>query len=435
MDIPINLVYQQHYLPTKRCRLERIRFINDTATITIPEPSAEEFPAAFIIHRTGFIAEGMKSYRDDCETVFRMYETEIRTLKGSFYEPIRVTHGAAISTVFENADYVRRILEDTKSSWLSRRVVEDDQFTEESVVVSDNRDETLAEIQKVASEFVYYDGKSWRKCGEPVYYISTFGPGMNYGGVSLCIRFQQIQQSQGNQRDYFTALQRKEAIDHAVQIARARGDTDSIDRMGEDLNIEVLLPDVVSPPPHRNKLRGLYLFVGPSGSGKTTIVNELVNRLGYVPVKPYTDRPKRNESENGYTFLTPEQFDKLPVVFAGTTFNGHRYGATKDLIDGSDVYIVDPAGVREILACYVDSDEYRPVHVIGIIAPKTCLESRMKARGDTDEAIRSRLANDKNVFSNMEEYCDVIIPTHTSEKESIVDIVKNFIDFYEGNNN
>ena len=96
----------------------------------------------------------------------------------------------------------------------------------------------------------------------------------------------------------------------------------------------------------------LYLFVGPSGSGKTTIVEELENRRGYKSIQSYTTRPQRYDNEYGHIFINDTDFDKLKNIVAYTEYNGFRYCATEELLDESDLYVVDCDGVETLLEKY-----------------------------------------------------------------------------------
>lgn len=74
-------------------------------------------------------------------------------------------------------------------------------------------------------------------------------------------------------------------------------------------------------------------FVGPSGCGKDTAAFHMGKRRGYHYVTLCTTRPKRNEADNGYHFLTDEEF--LQQVLNGDMLNAQRfrdwyYGLNKD---------------------------------------------------------------------------------------------------------
>lgn len=154
-------------------------------------------------------------------------------------------------------------------------------------------------------------------------------------------------------------------------------------------------------------LKNLYLIVGRSGVGKTTITEALRDRYGYQPVCSYTDRPKRTETEDNHIFVTPEEFDTLGEMLAYTEFNGHRYGATQELVDQSDLYVIDPDGLCYMLEKYKSP---RKVYTIGLNAPKHILEARMLARGDSLDAVKARLSHDDEKFQNLRLICDTVIP-------------------------
>ena len=103
MKINVNYYYSQKFLPTKRHKNVRERQIADTISVSVTELTADVFPVAFIVHDMRSVQEGMTSYEDyrseKCD--FRMFAEEIRAYKGKLYTPVRITHGAAISTIFE----------------------------------------------------------------------------------------------------------------------------------------------------------------------------------------------------------------------------------------------------------------------------------------------------------------------------------------------
>lgn len=174
-------------------------------------------------------------------------------------------------------------------------------------------------------------------------------------------------------------------------------------------------------------LKNLYLIVGHSGSGKSTVANELSRRYGYITLASYTDRPKRSEDETGHVFVTTEEFNNLGEMLAYTMFNGHQYGATQELVDHSDLYLIDPDGIRFMKERY-HSD--RPVRIIGLSVPKDELVKRMRARGDSMDMIQSRLKNDDVKFEGMDDLCDVIV--RNDNLEDTLETVQALINRYEG---
>lgn len=431
MDTTVKFDFEQDFLPTKRHKKTRRVILQDQASVTIAEPTPEDFPVAFIVRNMRSVVDGMTSYRDyeerNLKSEYKMYAEEIRMYGKRFYAPVHVEYGAAISTIFEKPDYITSALEWKYHLWRYDEKAKQ-MLTEDSIVVSDTKQDILRRLEKDAKDFILFDDKVWKSCKEPAYIVMSYGSGNSDGGADLSIF---VGDFHGRQ-NYFNALERDKAIAYAKKIALERGDTNCIEKIGRSCDIKVLMPEAVTPNYPARTLKGLYLIAGPSGSGKTTIVNELVERRDFIPVRSYTDRPRRSADEEGYSFLSREAFDNLPQVFALTTFNGYRYGATKELIDRSELYIIDPAGVNEICTYYKDGGN-RPIHVIGVTAPPSVLEARMKARGDSDEAVRSRLNNDAAVFSDMSNYCDILISTHIGDIDTVVGIISSFINFCEVN--
>ena len=141
-------------------------------------------------------------------------------------------------------------------------------------------------------------------------------------------------------------------------------------------------------------MNNLYLIVGPSGSGKTSLAEGLSWKLGMKQVESYTTRSPRYPGETGHIFVSDEEFDKLGELCAYTEFDGHRYGVTKDILDESDVYVIDPYGAMYLLDHYSG----KPLRYIWLAAsPGVCYE-RMTHRGDSDEKAKKRVENDSDRF-------------------------------------
>ncbi len=135
----------------------------------------------------------------------------------------------------------------------------------------------------------------------------------------------------------------------------------------------------------------LYCFVGKSASGKTSVANDL-EIYGFTQLWSYTTRPKRYEFETGHTFISNEDFNKLENIIAYTEYNGHKYCATKEQIDVSDVYVIDVSGIKTLLDKY-KSD--RPIVIFYFDTSVRTRIERMMNRHDSDMAIVSRLYNDE----------------------------------------
>ena len=143
-------------------------------------------------------------------------------------------------------------------------------------------------------------------------------------------------------------------------------------------------------------MKKIYLLAGPSGSGKSSVARELTKRFGLKEVWSYTERPRRYPDETGHIFVTPEEFDAAGPMCAFTIYNGYRYGVPQSVVDNSDIYVIDPAGIAYMQHSYKGS---KGIVVIGIWAPAEVRAERMIARGDNPDEVYARIKYDKSAFS------------------------------------
>lgn len=241
----VDIWNEEKYLPNKRCRKLRKRFVKSSVEVEIKELSEEEFPVAFIVHDYKSVYENAKSYHDfDGSGDYRMLSEKIRAFKGNLYKPVRVTHGAAVSMCFEPLAYIKTALEESEPY---REDTED--FSEESIIKETNFSECKNVFLKRAEQFVIFDGKVWAKCNEPMYVINTFGLGHNHGGTGFFIEY--FYNRNIPNTNYFTALERDKAIAFGKEVAARRGDTESIEGMGDHNIIDVLMPKMVKRNPNK----------------------------------------------------------------------------------------------------------------------------------------------------------------------------------------
>ena len=145
--------------------------------------------------------------------------------------------------------------------------------------------------------------------------------------------------------------------------------------------------------------KGVLLIIsGPSGSGKGTIVERLVDDLGYrVSISATTRNPRPNE-ENGvhYFFKTKEEFEKM--IEAGellehACFCDNYYGTPKEyverqLMEGNNIILeIEVQGALQVKKKYNDA-------VLIFTMPPTIAELRRRLvnRGTEDmETIDKRI--------------------------------------------
>ena len=165
----------------------------------------------------------------------------------------------------------------------------------------------------------------------------------------------------------------------------------------------------------------LICLIGKSGSGKNYIANKL-ERKGFTSVKSYTTRPIREDDPNDintHIFISPDRVvDYKDDIVADTDFNGNYYFATRQQLNNADVYILDKAGLKQLYKNYHDRD----ILAFYIDCDSSICAERMSKRGDTDEAIMSRLQHDAKAFEGVDELCDFVVVNETQDNANrIVD--------------
>lgn len=145
----------------------------------------------------------------------------------------------------------------------------------------------------------------------------------------------------------------------------------------------------------------LILLAGPSGCGKSTVARLLDGGYCLSSVKSFTTRPPRDESDDTHTFITDSEFEAYKSqgnIIAETEINGYHYGATDEMANKADIYVIDPAGVESMPEDYLK--ERNAVYVWIECSPETCAQ-RMWDRG-TPQDIDGRDAADKKLRNDNE---------------------------------
>ena len=147
------------------------------------------------------------------------------------------------------------------------------------------------------------------------------------------------------------------------------------------------------------QVKNIYLIIGKSGAGKTTIADILETKYHLKQIQSYTTRPPRYDGERGHIFVTKKDFtnEMISNCVAFTTYLDNYYWATKQQVDKCAIYVIDPIGVDFFKERY---DGKKKIITFVITANNDVRIKRMRARGDSESTIASRLKYDVGAFSN-----------------------------------
>lgn len=150
----------------------------------------------------------------------------------------------------------------------------------------------------------------------------------------------------------------------------------------------------------------LILIVGKSGSGKTYLSEFLSKHYGMKMLNSYTARPPRTNEKMGHTFIPYKDYVMLQNKVATTYYHGNYYCATKEQCEESDIYAIDPNGVKSFQNHYNGEKQYKIVYLkTGWIVRLY----RMIKRGDGFIEALKRIIYDYKEFSEFETRSDIYI--------------------------
>lgn len=253
MNLKVDFTYEGKYLRTSRCRKPLARTREGIYELAIKELAKAECPIAAVVHDMKSVYEGATTTADfEGNGEYKMFAEPYRVYNGKFYKFCRASYGAAISTAQTELKYV---IADIKSDLYRYSLYEKENlFSDKSVYISDNLSEIVDNMQARANKYISLDGELWKECGEPRYVVNTFGLGHNHGGTAMFI--EEFYNSNISSKNYFNAVDRDKAITYAKETAIARGDTDSVKRIGKMENIEVLIPEFFKVDPEKEHGEG-----------------------------------------------------------------------------------------------------------------------------------------------------------------------------------
>lgn len=149
----------------------------------------------------------------------------------------------------------------------------------------------------------------------------------------------------------------------------------------------------------------LITVAGRNSAGKSLIAKKVAEALGLNVVKSYaTRKPRPEELEKGlencdHIFVSDEEYDKLENMTAETEINGARYCTTQEILDNSDIYVIDPKGIKDLKErC---GSRYKLLQFY-IYADADKRAARFVARGETKAKFEAREQSEDEQFCDYE---------------------------------
>ena len=177
----------------------------------------------------------------------------------------------------------------------------------------------------------------------------------------------------------------------------------------------------------------MIILIGESGSGKTTILN-MLEELGFEKAINHTTRkPRENEKDTKeYKFLSKEEFNTMwnnGELLQRAEFNGEYYGISTNSLKKNGVCISIVDSVKDIKnrAKELKKTDVKIITIYVYVNEQERIK-RMKAIGDSEESIQTRITLDMEKFAKAKEVADFVI-----ENINVNDAVKEIIKIAKNN--
>lgn len=149
----------------------------------------------------------------------------------------------------------------------------------------------------------------------------------------------------------------------------------------------------------------IFLIVGRTSSGKSSITRAVCQALGLKQVKSYTTRPmreseKKNPDASEHYFITEEEVKQYENdIAAYTEINGYKYFTTKEILNQSDCYVIDPNGIEDLKKRCSDDYDFITIY---LRRPKSGIKRSYLQRGDSFKSFSARYDAENEQFTQYE---------------------------------
>lgn len=181
----------------------------------------------------------------------------------------------------------------------------------------------------------------------------------------------------------------------------------------------------------------IYLIAGRIGAGKDYLVAKLIelskqmNGTPLKQVKSYATRPRRTPDEDTHIFISAEEAAEYKdKMVAYTKIGDYEYFATDAQVQESDMYIIDPKGIEELIKNMPET-EFQIVYVRAnedmnrkINAVKHA-EDKIKA----EEIFDARNAAEDEQFTEFENKIDNLMDKECCFPENVTAVIMVINDY------
>lgn len=139
-----------------------------------------------------------------------------------------------------------------------------------------------------------------------------------------------------------------------------------------------------------------FIIAGKQASGKTELLKEF-EKQGFNILKTHTDRPKRTNDEDNYIFH--DKIDTFPEnAIADTIIGACKYYTTKEDILNSDVMILNPNGIEDVLTAFPNISFI----ILYVNGDETKRQNKLKERNIKDSIIKDREIAEEITFEKLD---------------------------------
>jgi guanylate kinase len=153
-------------------------------------------------------------------------------------------------------------------------------------------------------------------------------------------------------------------------------------------------------------MSSVFIITGPAGAGEDSVIKELGKRIDFEKVVTTTSRPMRPEDKEGvsYYFISKEEFEKKIEKNEFFEFaledNGNYYGGTYEELErvrAAEKPVIWKIDFKGAIAAKTLLPEAKSIY---LSIPPELIEKRLRARGESEDVIKSRIEYSRGWYDN-----------------------------------